>query len=111
MKIFEKLLDAGVLSETDVKDLETAITFQLEESKRDHLDQVRAEYAARMQQDRNSLVEAIDAKLSAEMTSVITEKVDELNRLIELKNTEISDVRVHKEAYAAARDTYLETIS
>ena len=103
MKIFEKLLDAGVLSETDVKDLETAITFQLEESKRDHLDQVRAEYAARMQQDRNSLVEAIDAKLSAEMTSVITEKVDELNRLIELKNTEISDVRVHKEAYAAAR--------
>lgn len=109
MKIFEKLLDAGVLSETDVKDLETAITFQLEESKRDHLDQVRAEYAARMQQDRNSLVEAIDAKLSAEMTTVITEKVDELNRLIELKNTEIADVRVHKEAYAAARDNYLES--
>lgn len=110
MKIFEKLQEAGILSEDDARDLENTITKQLDEAKRSHLDQVRAEYVARMSQDRANLVEAIDAKLSMEMTNVITEKVSELNEQIELKNAEIIKLREQHDSYEAAKDSYLSAI-
>jgi hypothetical protein len=100
MNIFTKLQEAGILSEQDQHDLEVELSNVIAESKAAAKDQVRAEYALRMNSEKAALVEALDKKLTDEITSAIA-------------NTQAEQTKLQESiaAYDAAKLQYLTAYS
>lgn len=104
MNIFSKLQEAGILSEQDQKDLEAELSKVIAESKTAAKDQVRAEYAMRMNSEKAALVEALDKKLTEEITTAITQTQNEQTKLQE----SIAEYDAAKLKYLTAYSTIRE---
>ena len=88
-ELLQKLLEADVLSEETKKELETAMTGKLNEAielaKKEAAADVRAELTEQWVQERDTLVEAIDAKVDEFMKAEMEELKEDIERFRDLE--------------------------
>jgi len=88
-ELLQKLLEAEILSEDTKKELEEAFTSKLEEAvesaKEEATADVRAELTEQWIQERDALIEAVDAKVSEFLDGEISELKEDIERFRDLE--------------------------
>jgi hypothetical protein len=115
MNIFSKLQKAGVLSEQDQIDLENELSKVIAESKAASKDQIRAEYALRMNSEKAALVEALDKKLTDEITIAIAATQAEQTKLqetiAEYESAKLKYISAHASIQEAQTKKFEEVVA
>lgn len=83
--IVKKLFEAGLLSEDDQKSLQESFDARIAEAKADAESQVRSEMAARYEQDKSSLVEAMEHAFTDVVQKHEADKAAEVAKLQEAR--------------------------
>lgn len=81
----QKLFESNVISNEIKESIETAWETRINENKNQVATQLREEFAQKYEHDKNTMLETIDRMISEQLSSEITEFVDDRKQLAEMK--------------------------